>query len=143
MTDERWSLQFSNTPPSVTIWSAKPGHEPRNNQIAYVEFADREAKVAAGDTFHRIVAMHNLLLDERVLSTAGIDAVIEARIDTLGWPEIHAFNAERRKGQDIYEDAGGFMLRAIKALFRIKPRDPVLTYRDAARAFVAGAAANG
>ena len=63
--------------------------------------------------------------------------VLERAIDRMGWPEIHAFQNELRKGQDIYEDAGGYLMRAIKALFGLKPRDPVLTYQDAARAMVA------
>ena len=63
-------------------------------------------------------------------------AALEEAIDRMGWPEIHAFQDELRKGQDIREDAGGFMLRAIKALFGIKPTDPVTTYQQAARALV-------
>lgn len=63
-------------------------------------------------------------------------AILEATIDRMGWPEIHAFQAELRRGQDVCEDAGGFMLRAIKALFGIQPRNPVLTYQDAARAMI-------
>lgn len=63
-------------------------------------------------------------------------AALEAAIDRMGWPEIHAFQDELRKGQDVREDAGGFMLRAIKALFGITPTDPVTTYQQAARALV-------
>jgi hypothetical protein len=63
-------------------------------------------------------------------------AALEEAIDRMGWPEIHAFQDELRKGQDVREDAGGFMLRAIKALFGIKPTDPVTTYQQAARALV-------
>lgn len=59
-----------------------------------------------------------------------IDAAIEQRIERLGWAEINAFHNALRRGQDVYEDAGGFMLRAIKALFGIR-RDPVLAYKAA------------
>jgi len=60
---------------------------------------------------------------------------LEEAIDRMGWPEIHAFEDELRKGQGVREDAGGFMLRAIKALFGLKP-DTVETYRDAMRAML-------
>lgn len=60
---------------------------------------------------------------------------IAAAIDRIGWPEIHRFQDELRKGQSYDEDAGGFMLRAIARLFRIRRRrDPVVTHQDAARA---------
>jgi len=62
--------------------------------------------------------------------------ILEAAIDRMGWPEIHAFQDELRKGQDMREDAGGFMIRAIKALFGIRRDDPIVTYQDAARAMV-------
>jgi hypothetical protein len=58
--------------------------------------------------------------------------------DNLGWPDIHRYHAELRKGQSVYEDAGGYMLRAIMALLGKKP-DPVVSYRDAARAMLDGA----
>jgi hypothetical protein len=63
-------------------------------------------------------------------------AALERALDRMGWPEIDAFNAEIRKGQDVYEDGGGYFMRAIKALFGIKPRDPILTYQEAARALI-------
>jgi hypothetical protein len=61
---------------------------------------------------------------------------LERAIDRMGWPEIHAFN--ERLSQDVYEDAGGFIIRKIKRLFGIR-RDTVLSYQDAARAMVAAA----
>lgn len=70
--------------------------------------------------------------------------VIADAIDRMGWPEIHAFETELRMGQDVREDAGGFMMRAIARLFGLKRRrDPVVTYKDAARAMVAEAEAGG
>ena len=60
---------------------------------------------------------------------------LERAVDDMGWPEILSFEAELRKGQGVREDAGGFMLRAIKALFGLKP-DTVETYRDAMRAML-------
>jgi len=81
---------------------------------------------------------------QQAVSTKGFDPgrereVLERAIDRMGWPEIHAFQEECRKGQDIYEDAGGYLIRCIKALFGIRRRDPVTTYQDAARALVAKA----
>lgn len=55
----RWQLQFSNTPPSVTIWAALPGRDPRNTSIAYVEFADDEQKRRCADAFYAIEREHN------------------------------------------------------------------------------------
>jgi hypothetical protein len=55
--------------------------------------------------------------------------------DLLQWDDIHRFNAELRKGQDYREDAGGFFIRALSALFGAKP-DPVVSYRDAAKALL-------
>ena len=64
-------------------------------------------------------------------------AACERAIERMGWPEIHAFNAELHRGQSIYEDAGGFMLRAIRRLFGLAARDDVVTYQEAVRALVA------
>ncbi|MGM4906303.1 hypothetical protein AB8B21_05500 [Tardiphaga sp. 866_E4_N2_1] len=70
--------------------------------------------------------------------------VLEAAINRMGWPEIHAFNDERRRGQDIYEDAGGFWMRAIRRLFGLpSPYSEIETYQQAARRMVAEASAVG
>lgn len=69
----------------------------------------------------------------RMLRDQGYYLVREADI---GWPEIKAFNAVLHGGQSVTEDAGGFLARAIMALFGRKP-DPVVTYRQAARALLA------
>ncbi len=87
---------------------------------------------------------------KEALSTLSADAIrqgegvteqeaLQRAIDRMGWAEINAFHAELRRGQDIYEDAGGFFMRAIRALFGIKPTDPVTNYQDAARALVEAA----
>lgn len=61
----------------------------------------------------------------------------ERAIDRMGWPEINAFKDELHGGQSVYEDAGGFMLRAIRRLFGLPShRDEVVTYRQAARALI-------
>ena len=52
--------------------------------------------------------------------------------DQLGWPDIHRFQDELRRGQGVREDGGGFFIRCIMALFGKKP-DPVETYQEAAR----------
>ena len=60
---------------------------------------------------------------------------LEAAIDRMGWPEIHAFHAELRKGQDYREDAGGFAMRAIRMLFGLpRPALDVVNYQQAAKA---------
>jgi hypothetical protein len=63
-------------------------------------------------------------------------AILDRALDRIGWDEIHAYHAELRKGQDIYEDGGGFFLRAIKALFGVRKADPVTTYQTAAREMI-------
>lgn len=63
---------------------------------------------------------------------------LEAAVDQMGWPEIHAFHAEMRKGQGIYEDAGGFFMRGLRRLFGLPQIDEeVITYQRAARAMLA------
>lgn len=72
------------------------------------------------------------------------EEALEAAVDRMGWPEIHAFQDELRKEQDYREDAGGFMMRAIRRLLGIpSPADEVTTYQAAARAMVAKAMSNG
>lgn len=68
----------------------------------------------------------------RMLRDQGYYLVREADI---GWPEIGKFNAVLHGGQAVTEDAGGFLARAIMALFGKKP-DPVITYQKAARALL-------
>lgn len=65
-------------------------------------------------------------------------AACERAIERMGWPEIQAFMEE--PGQSPHEDAGGYLLRKIKALFGIKP-DRLETYREAAQRLVAEARA--
>lgn len=63
---------------------------------------------------------------------------LEATVERMGWPEIRAFNEELRKGQSIFEDAGGYMLRAIRRLFGLSEQtEEVVTYQRAARAALA------
>jgi len=57
-------------------------------------------------------------------------------LDRIGWNEIYAFRDELRKGQSIYEDAGGYFKRAIARLFGIVPRDEVVSYRQAAQKLI-------
>lgn len=66
---------------------------------------------------------------------------INAAIDRMGWAEIKAFKAELHRGQDIYEDAGGYFLRCIKSLFGIKSQQTVTTHQEAARKMVKAARA--
>ena len=52
------------------------------------------------------------------------------RADDIGWPHIHAFQGELRKGQGVREDGGGFFARCIMALLGKRP-DPVENYQQA------------
>lgn len=75
------------------------------------------------------------------LSPGDEAAVLDRAIERMGWPEIRAYEAELARGQDVAEDAGGFMLRALRRLFGLPPnRSRIQTYRDAARALVRRAA---
>ncbi len=57
--------------------------------------------------------------------------------EKLGWSEIKAFNAELHRGQSIFEDAGGYFIRCILALFGIKKPDAkVVSYQDAVKALL-------
>ncbi|GJD97440.1 hypothetical protein [Methylobacterium iners] len=68
-------------------------------------------------------------------------AAMERAIERMGWPEIEAYHAELRRGQDHREDAGGFVMRAIRRLFGMPaPRPTVETYQAAARAMIRKAA---
>ena len=60
----------------------------------------------------------------------------ERRIEKMGWREINAFHEELRRGQSVYEDAGGFFLRRVRKLFGISSNATVVTYQDAARALI-------
>ena len=76
--------------------------------------------------------------DKRV--QAAVQAERERKIDELfeniGWPEINAFQEKLAKGQDIYEDAGGFFIRALKALFGSRERPVVENYQAAAKRLI-------
>lgn len=61
------------------------------------------------------------------------------RAEDIGWPEIRRFQAELDKGQSIDEDAGGYWIRAIMAMFGKRP-DPVVTYQQAIRRLLDGKA---
>lgn len=62
--------------------------------------------------------------------------VLYDALDRIGWDEINAYLDNLREGQAINEDAGGFLIRCIKGLFGISPRDPIVTYKNAAKALV-------
>ncbi|WCS27977.1 hypothetical protein LOK46_14470 [Methylobacterium sp. NMS14P] len=75
------------------------------------------------------------------LSSGDEAAALERAIERMGWPEIRTFEAELARGQDVAEDAGGFMLRAVRKLFGLPaPKASVITYQQAARAMVRRAA---
>jgi hypothetical protein len=80
-------------------------------------------------------------MNQRALEAGASEReILEAAIDRMGWPEIHAFQDELKRGQDIREDAGGFMMRAIRRLFGLpSPYSEVVTYQKAARAMLSAA----
>lgn len=61
---------------------------------------------------------------------------LERAVERMGWPEIHAFYEERKKGQSLNEDAGGFAIRALGRLFGVAPKTEVETYQAAARRMI-------
>jgi hypothetical protein len=65
---ERWTLQFSNTPPSVAIWAALPGREPRNTEVVYCRFDDAEQKERLAPIFYAIERAHNSAIEAAALS---------------------------------------------------------------------------
>lgn len=65
-----------------------------------------------------------------------VEEVAATLIDEMGWPEINAYNAERRTGQSVREDAGGYVLRCLGRLFGVEPRNEVVTYKAAMTAML-------
>lgn len=71
------------------------------------------------------------------LPTEKVKQVLEAYTDNLGWDQLHKYHEELRRGQCVYEDAGGYFIRAIKALFGCKiRRDELETYQEATRRLI-------
>lgn len=63
---------------------------------------------------------------------------LEAAVAHMGWPEIRAFMAERGKGQSVFEDAGGYLMRCIRRLFGLPELDEeVISYQRAVSAMIA------
>ena len=59
--------------------------------------------------------------------------------DNLEWQDIHRYEEEIKKGQSIFEDAGGYFLRCLKRLIGYNiPDEEVLNYRQAAKALIEG-----
>ncbi len=85
------------------------------------------------DDYDRVVVMVVDDLEEMLASQ--YDAA-EQVISRMGWPEINAYHEERARGQSVYEDAGSYVMRCIGRLLGVKPRDEVVTYREAARAMI-------
>jgi hypothetical protein len=64
-------------------------------------------------------------------------AVLERAVARMGWNEIHAFRDELHKGQSIFEDAGGYLMRCIRRLFGLPVEDrEVVNYRQAIQRMV-------
>lgn len=54
-------------------------------------------------------------------SKGKLDEITAAFVDEMGWDEVKAFNAEIRRGQ-LYDDAGGYLVRCIGKLFGARGR---------------------
>ena len=132
----------------LTDWAAVMGEDAIVRHLVRADDEDHEEVIAtfgACDLGARaadaVLALANgdAALTDRIPAT---DAeVLERAIERMGWPEIRAFEEELSRGQDVHEDAGGFMLRAIRGLFGLpSPAASVLTYQAAARAMVGRAA---
>jgi hypothetical protein len=99
--------------------------------------AQYNAEVLAGENKKLLSDLRSYQSAMKIIGEAnkeGEQQALERAIDRMGWPEIRAFQDQLREGQDAFEDAGGFWLRAIKALFGIHPIDPVTNHQNAARA---------
>lgn len=71
------------------------------------------------------------------LPTEKVKQVLEAYTDNLSWDQLHEYHKELRKGQCVREDAGGYVIRTIKALFGCKiNRDELETHQDAVRRLI-------
>lgn len=104
-----------------------------------MKLSDKIRATLAAQSSHEFTYMaRDLLAENGAEILAAIEGVennlhLEQAIDRMGWPEIDAFFVELRKGQGVYEDGGGYFIRAIKRLFGLKPVDDVLTYKEAAK----------
>jgi len=66
-----------------------------------------------------------------------VQQILDAAVEEMGWPEIEAYYAEFRKGQ-VYDDAGGYILRCIGRLFGARTRhDELENHRRSARGLIA------
>src|SRR5688572_113482 len=87
-----------------------------------------------------VAHLRNFLVDDLPVQVPARELeyiALENAISRMGWPEIRAFQEELRKGQSIYEDAGGYFMRGFRRLFGLPQSDEaVLTYRRAAKAMV-------
>lgn len=119
--------------PDRVMWPAGIGDKPMSNWLA-VEDGEMEFD---GSVFQIECCERERYELEVLQKTQSYEFhVLNDALNRIGWPEIHKFQEELRKGQAVDEDAGGFMLRCIKRLFRIKRRDPVLTFQEAARSML-------
>lgn len=95
------------------------------------------SKVRGADDYDRVVLM---VVDDLEAILDSQHTAAEQAVDRMGWPEIHAFRAERAKGQSVFEDAGGYVMRCMRRLFGLpSPDTEVVSYQNAARAMVAEA----
>lgn len=83
--------------------------------------------------------MDNLI--KRVSERTGVSydkcqEIIDTTIDEMGWPEIGEYNKEFRRGQ-MYDDAGGFIMRAIGRLFGARHKyDELTNYKKSMKTMI-------
>ena len=64
-----------------------------------------------------VAHLRNFLVDDLPVQVPARELeyiALENAISRMGWPEIRAFQEELRKGQSIYEDAGGYFMRGFR-----------------------------
>jgi len=85
---------------------------------------------------HQDRSLYALVTYDTGIAKRHIDAVVASLISHMGSEQVEAFNRELRRGQ-LYEDAGGYFLRAIGKLFGARGRyDELYAYKRAATASV-------
>jgi len=85
---------------------------------------------------HQDRSLYALVARDTGIAKRHVDAVISSLISHMGWEQVTAFQNEMRRGQ-LYEDAGGYFIRAIGKLFGSRARyDELDIWKRAASAAV-------
>jgi hypothetical protein len=82
---------------------------------------------------HQDRTLYALVSYDTGVAKRHIDDAVESLISHMGWEQVKAFQNEMRRGQ-LYEDAGGYFIRAIGKLFGARGRyDELDIYKRAAK----------